>query len=120
MEVHAVPAMGQSGHFSLPVFQECYSPEGHEHTEEDCAWVVKEVSQLQRREVECIIFGTNISFELTNARLLNFSKMKGHYLGHGADFRHVPGLTCFTERTHLITSSTVTNVLTVDRHIDTD
>lgn len=41
MEVHAVPVMGQSGHLSLPVFQEGYGPEGHEHTEEDRAWVVK-------------------------------------------------------------------------------
>lgn len=41
MEVHAVPVMGQGGHFSLPVFQKGHSPEGHEHTEEDCTWVVK-------------------------------------------------------------------------------
>lgn len=41
MEVHAVPVMGQGGHLSLPVLQEGYSPEGHEHTEEDCTWVVK-------------------------------------------------------------------------------
>lgn len=64
MEVHAVPVMGQGGHLSLPVLQECYCPEGHEHTEEDCAWVVKQVAQLQGRKVERINLGTNISLKL--------------------------------------------------------
>lgn len=41
MEIHAVPVVGQSGHLSLPVFQKGDSPEGHEDTEEHCAWVVK-------------------------------------------------------------------------------
>lgn len=41
VKVHAVPVMGQGGHLSLPVLQEGYSPEGHEHTEEDRTWVVK-------------------------------------------------------------------------------
>lgn len=47
MEVHAVPVMGQGGHLSLPVLQEGYGPEGHEHTEEDRTRVVKQVAQLQ-------------------------------------------------------------------------
>lgn len=39
------------------------------------------------------------------------------YLGHGADIRHVPGLTGFTEWTHQIISSAVADFLT-DRHRD--
>lgn len=50
MEVHAVPVMGQGGHLPLPVLQEGHGPEGHEHAEEDCAWVVKQVAQLQCRQ----------------------------------------------------------------------
>lgn len=42
--------------------------------------------------------------------------MKVHYLGHGADLRHVPGLACVTERAHQIPGSTVTDFLAVDRH----
>lgn len=56
MEVHAVPVMGQGGHLSLPVLQERYGPEGHEHTEEDCTWVVKQVAQLQCTKIEYITF----------------------------------------------------------------
>lgn len=41
VEIHTVPVVGQSGHLSFPVLQEGDSPEGHEHTEEDSAWVVK-------------------------------------------------------------------------------
>lgn len=36
------------------------------------------------------------------------------YLGHGADIRHVPGLTCFAERTHWILCTTGTDVLPLE------
>lgn len=41
VKVHAVPVMGKGGHLTLPVLQKGDCPKGHEHTEEDCAWVVE-------------------------------------------------------------------------------
>ena len=47
MEVHTVPVVCQGGHLAFPELQERDSPEGHEDTEEHCAWMVKQVAQLQ-------------------------------------------------------------------------
>lgn len=74
MEVHAVPVMSQRGHLPLPVLQEGHSPEGHEDAEEDCPWVVKQVSHLQTVRVHTETNKHQLSVCLYSDYKLVFSK----------------------------------------------
>lgn len=52
MKIHAVPVVSQRGILTLPVLEEGDGPEGHEHAEEHCARVVKEVAHLKQDRAE--------------------------------------------------------------------
>lgn len=103
MKVHAIPVMSQSSVFAFPVLQKGNCPEGHEHTKEHCARMVKQITHLKWEITIKIHISDNPCKTVLSATVGQW------YLSHGANVRHIPGFAGFTKGAHKVAAPAFTD-----------